>query len=65
MGGQEGVKADLSIVPSLPLSLVCVQAEPKEDYSHLPPERQRKKLQSKVDDLEAAIGKTLSDKWVT
>ena len=38
--------------------------EPKEDYSHLPPEQQRRKLQAKVDELDAAVQKTLSDKSV-
>ena len=41
-----------------------MQVEPKEDYSHLPPEQQRRKLQAKVDELDAAIQKTLSDKSV-
>lgn len=36
--------------------------EPKEDFSHLPPERQRKKLKSKVDELDAAIVKAESDR---
>ena len=41
-----------------------VQVEPKEDYSHLPPEQQKRKLQAKVDELDAAIQKALSDKSV-
>lgn len=41
-----------------------VQVEPKEDFSHLPPEQQRRKLQAKVDELDAAVQKTLSDKSV-
>ena len=38
--------------------------EPKEDYSHLPPEQQKRKLQAKVDELDAAVQKALSDKSV-
>lgn len=40
------------------------QVEPKEDYSHLPPEQQRRKLQHKVDQLEALGNKAFSDKYV-
>ena len=39
-----------------------VHVEPKEDYSHLPPEQQKRKLQAKVDDLDAAVQKAISDK---
>ena len=45
-------------VASLPLT----QVEPKEDYSHLPPEQQRKKLHAKVDELDTAVAKAFSDK---
>jgi len=38
------------------------KVEPREDYGHLPPEQRRKRLQAKVDELEAAINKALSDK---
>ena len=44
------------------LSFVWLQVEPKEDYSHLPPEQRRRKLQAKVDDLDAAVQKAISDK---
>ena len=43
-------------------SLLLTQVEPKEDYSHLPPEQQRKKLQAKVDELDTAVAKAFSDK---
>lgn len=36
--------------------------EPREDYSHLPPEQQKRKLQHKVDSLEAQISKANADK---
>ena len=39
-----------------------MQAEPKEDYSHLPPAQQKKKLKGKISDLEAAVQKSTADK---
>lgn len=36
--------------------------EIREDYGHLPPEQQRRKLQHKIDQLEALINKTVSDR---
>lgn len=36
--------------------------EPREDYSHLPPEQQKRKLQQKVDHLEATLSKANADK---
>ena len=38
--------------------------EPREDYSHLPPEQQKRKLQQKVDHLEATLSKANADKYV-
>ncbi|XP_064396439.1 formin-binding protein 1-like [Halichondria panicea] len=39
-----------------------VKVEPKEDYSHLPPEQRRKKLQLKVDTLETLKKKAFTDR---
>ena len=39
-----------------------LKTEPKEDFSHLPPAQQKKKLKSKVSELDAAVHKTTSDK---
>ena len=36
---------------------VCVQPLPAEDYSHLPPEQRRKKLQARVDDITKDLQK--------
>ena len=39
-----------------------LQIEIREDYSHLAPEQQHRKLQHKVDQLEALLNKTHQDK---
>ena len=41
------------------------QAEPKEDFSHLPPAQRIKKLEAKVKEVEGAIGKANADKCVS
>jgi hypothetical protein len=38
------------------------KAEPKEDFSHLPPAQQKKKLKAKIHELEGAVQKSISDK---
>eukprot|EP00731_Ephydatia_muelleri_P023768 Em0016g39a len=38
------------------------KAEPKEDFSHLPPAQRIKKLEAKVKEVEGAIGKANADK---
>ena len=40
------------------------KSEPKEDFSHLPPAQQKKKLKAKIQELESAIHKSTSDKCV-
>lgn len=38
------------------------KAEPKEDFSHLPPAQQKKKLKGKISELESAVQKSTADK---
>ena len=47
-----------------PLLFPHPQAEPKEDFSHLPPAQRIKKLEAKVKEVEAAIAKANADKCV-
>ena len=48
--------------PFLALLIFCYyflvqEEEPKEDYSHLPPNQQKKKLQEKIDSLRTSLAK--------
>ncbi len=41
---------------------LCLQGTGQEDYSHLPPEQRRKKLQAKLNDINKDIQKEMDQR---
>ena len=44
--------------------IIAIQEEvkPKEDFSHLPPNQQRRKLQEKIDEIQGQIDQEMKSK---
>lgn len=69
-GGKVGACISIARCPerflTLVLNTICSSyvkvEEPKEDYSHLPPNQQKKKLLAKIDTLSQAIAKDTAER---
>lgn len=56
-GGEHGSVRNHDVSGNLCLP-VCLQPPAAEDFSHLPPEQRKKKLQGKIDDINKELQKT-------